>query len=164
MTENKEILLVSDLNANFLPRQCTDRISREVKDLLKGIGMSQRIKEPTRITEHSSPLIDVILSTHPHNIPLTNVIPLGLSDHYKVGCVQKINSLKFQARTIKCRNYANYNKEAFNKELRGASWDLVLTSSDVNLAWTNFKRVFLEILIVTCHCSLKKFEAARIHG
>ena len=81
MTENKEILLVGDLNANFLPRQCTNRISREVKDLLKGIGMSQLIKEPTRITEHSSPLIDVILSTHPHNIPLTNVIPLVLSDH-----------------------------------------------------------------------------------
>ena len=144
-TENKEILLVGDLNANFLPRQCTDRISREVKDLLKGIGMSQLIKEPTRITEHSSSLIDVILSTHPHNIPVANVIPLGLSDHYMVGCVRKMNSLKFQARTIKCRNYAKYNKEAFNNDLRSASWDLVLTSSDVNIAWTNFKRVFLEI-------------------
>ena len=34
-TENKEILLVGDLNANFLPRQSTDRISREVKGLVK---------------------------------------------------------------------------------------------------------------------------------
>ena len=67
-TENNEILLVGDLNANFLPRQSTDRISREVKDLLKGIGMSQLIKEPTRITEHSCSLIDVILSTHPHKL------------------------------------------------------------------------------------------------
>ena len=34
-TENKEILLVGDPNASFLPRQCTDRISREVKDSLR---------------------------------------------------------------------------------------------------------------------------------
>jgi len=103
------LVLVGDLNANFLPGQCTDRISREVKDLLKGIGMSQLIKEPTRITEHRSSLIDLILSTHPHNIPVANVIPLGLSDHYMVGCVRKMNSLKFQVRTNKCRNYAKYN-------------------------------------------------------
>jgi len=34
-TENKEILLVGDLNANILPRQCTERILRDVKNLLK---------------------------------------------------------------------------------------------------------------------------------
>ena len=62
-----------------------------------------------------------------------------------VGCVRKMNSLKFQTRTIKCRNYAKYNKEAFNNDLWSASWDVVLTSSDVNFAWTNFKRIFLEI-------------------
>lgn len=165
-TENNETLLVGDLNANFLPRQSTDtcRISREVKDLLKGICMSQLIKEPTRITEHSCSLIDVILSTHPHNIPLTNVIPLGLSGHCAIGCVWKMNSLKFLARIIKCHNYAKYNKEAFNKELRSASWDSVLTRFDVNVAWTSFKSVFLEICDRHVPLLTKKFKAPRIRG
>ena len=145
MTDNKGILLVGYLNANFLLRQSTDRISRELKDLLKGIGMSQLIKEPTRITEHSTSLIDVILSTHPHNFSLRNVIPPGLSDHYMIGCIPKMNCLKFQPRPIKCRNYAKYDKEAFNKDLRCASWDSVLTSFDVNITWNSFKSVFLEI-------------------
>ena len=45
MAENKEILLVGDLNATFLPRQSIDRISRDLKDLL------QLINDPTSITE-----------------------------------------------------------------------------------------------------------------
>ena len=51
MAENKEILLVGDLNATFLPRQSIDRISRGFKYLLKGFDMSQLINDPTRITE-----------------------------------------------------------------------------------------------------------------
>ena len=76
---------------------------------------------------------------------LTSVIPLGLSDHYMVGCVCKMNLLKFQARIIKCRNYARYDKETFNKDLQSASWVSVLSSSDVNLAWPGFKNIFLQI-------------------
>ena len=145
MVENKEILPVGDLNANFIPSQSIDRISRELKDLLTGFDMSQLINDPTRITDYCSSLIDVILSTHSHNIPLTSVISLGLSDHYMVGCVRKMNSLKFQARAIKCRNYARYDKETFNMDLQSASWVSVLSSSDVNLAWSSFKNIFLQI-------------------
>lgn len=68
--------------------------------LLKGFsGMSQLINEPTRITKSSSTLIDVILSSHPHNISLAKVIQLGTSDHFMVGCVRKMKSLRFQAQT-----------------------------------------------------------------
>ena len=68
--------------------------------LLKGFsGMSQLINEPTRITKSSSTLIDVILSSHPHNISLAKVIQLGISDHFMVGCVRKMKSLRFQAQT-----------------------------------------------------------------
>ena len=62
-----------------------------------------------------------------------------------VGCVRNMNSLKFQARAIKCRNYARYDKETFNKDLQSASWVSVLSRSDVNLAWASFKNIFLQI-------------------
>ena len=139
IAENKEILLVGNLNANFVPRQRTYGVSREIKDTLIGFGMSQLINERTGIAKSSSTLIDVILSTHPSNISLTKVIQLGISDQVMVGCVGKMNSLRFQARTIKCRSYTKYKKEAFNKDLKMASWDSVLKSSDVNSAWNGFK-------------------------
>ena len=77
MAENKEKVMVGDLNATVLPRQSIDRISRDLKDLLKGFDISQLINDPTRITEqkkkkriteHCSSLIDVILSRHTHTI------------------------------------------------------------------------------------------------
>ena len=108
--------------------------------------MSQLINEPTRITESSRTLIDVFFSTHPHNISLTKVIQLGISAHFiKVGCVRKMNSLRFQARTIKCHSYKKYNKQAFNKDLKMASWVSELKSSDINSAWNGFKSIFLDI-------------------
>ena len=125
----------------FVPRQRTDGVSRRLKDTLKGFGMSQLINEPTGIAKSTSTLIDVILSTHPPNISLTKVIQLGISDHV----MRKMDSLRFQARTIKCSSYTKYKKEAFNKDLKMASWDSVLKSSDVNSAWNGFKSTFLDI-------------------
>ena len=84
--------------------------------------MSQLINDPPGIAKSTSTLIDVILSTHPPKISLTKVIQLGISDHV----MRKMNSLRFQARTIKCRSYTKYKKEAFNKDLKMVSWDSVL--------------------------------------
>ena len=73
IAENKDILLVGDPNANFVPTQRTYGVSREIKDTLIGFGMSQLINEPTGIAK-SSTLIDVIRSAHPPNISVTKVI------------------------------------------------------------------------------------------
>jgi len=59
--------------------------------------------------------------------------------------MRKMNSLRFQARTIKCSSYTKYKKQAFNKDFKMASWDSVLKSSDVNSAWNGFKSTFLDI-------------------
>lgn len=114
---------------------------KRIKDTLKGFGMSQLINEPTGIAKSTSTLIDVILSTHPPNISLTKVIQLGISDHV----MRKMDSLRFQALTSKCSSYTKYKKETFNKDLKMASWDSILKSSDVNSAWNGFKSTFLDI-------------------
>ena len=145
LAEEKEIILMGDLNANYLSRQKCDGLSKDLKALIKSMGTSQLIKEATRITKNSNTLIDVILSTHPHNIPLQCVIPLGISDHSMIGCVRKTNSLKFKSRTIKCRNYSKYDKETFNNDLKSVSFDTVFSCSNVNNAWSNFKSIFLDI-------------------
>ncbi|RMX41442.1 hypothetical protein pdam_00013491, partial [Pocillopora damicornis] len=49
--------------------------------------------------------------------------------------------LRFQARTLKCRSYTKYNKEAFNNDLKMVSW----IRSDVKSAWNGFKSIFFYI-------------------
>lgn len=106
--------------------------SKQLKDILRSMHFVQRIVKPSRMTQNSSTLIDINASMHPQNIPLSGVIPLGLSDHNMVGCVRKINSLKLQSRTATCRNYSTYNAEIFNVDLKNISWDHVINAPNVN--------------------------------
>ena len=60
------------------------------------------------------------------------VIPLGLSDHYTVDCVRKLNLMKGKPRIIICQNYSLYCASSFIEEVENTSWEKVLSSSDVN--------------------------------
>ena len=56
------------------------------------------------------------------------VIPLGLSDHYMVGCVRTLNLMKRKPRIIICQNYSLYCASSFIEEVENTSWEKVLSS------------------------------------
>ena len=56
-----------------------------------------------------------------------------------VGCVRKVNCVKFQSRLITCRDYKRYNPVQMNNELRSVDWSPVLSSLNVNNAWHYIK-------------------------
>ena len=73
----KEVIILGDFNTDYLKRN----IGRELKDMLTLFGFKQLIKEPTRITEETSTLIDIILTNNNSVISKVGVLPLSLSDH-----------------------------------------------------------------------------------
>ena len=94
--ENKEIIILGDFNYDFL----NPTSGRTLKENLKDNGLMQIIKDPTRITNNSSTLIDIIATTQTHNISTSAVIQNSMSDHDMIGCVRKVNNLKFAPRTF----------------------------------------------------------------
>ena len=104
-------------------------------------GYKQLIKKPTRITENTETLIDVVQTTHPINISKSVVIPAGLSDHDMIGCVRKMHKFKQNPKTITCRNYAKYNTDTINKELINNDWENVYASVDANIAWQHMNNI-----------------------
>ena len=54
---------------------------KDFKDMLMLYGFQQVITEPTRITNDTATLIDVILSNNATVIKSTKVIPTSFSDH-----------------------------------------------------------------------------------
>ena len=110
-----------------------------MKGLFQMHGYKQLIKTATRITDQSKTLIDVIFSNKPENIVKATVIPAELSDHDMIGCSRKINNTKYKPRSIKCRNYKNYNPELAMQELRNSKWKDFYECDDVTTAW-NFLR------------------------
>ena len=58
-------------------------------NFLRTLDFSQLIKEPTRVTDKSRTLIDVILVNNEHRIVDSGVVPVSLSDHFLIFCVLK---------------------------------------------------------------------------
>ena len=64
--------------------------------------------------------------------PVRYVIPLSLSDHDCIVCVQKINHKETPPREIIYQNYGHYDPIAFNNNLRNFGWSPLYSCSNVN--------------------------------
>ena len=106
----------------------------------------QIIKIATRIAKDSSTLIDVILTNRPDNVINANSIISSLSDHNVIKCVRKLHNIKFNPRTIKCRDYKNYDQTTVSAELSVVNWDIVYNTPDPDMAWNNLQQILSETI------------------
>ena len=131
MSELKETTLLGDMNANFLD----NKDNRDLKSIFNMHGLKQMIRQPTRITENTESLIDVILTNKPENLVQSEVIPASIGDHEMIGCARKLNSNHFEARHICCRDYKDYNPELLKSDPRKVNWMPFYNESNVNDSW-----------------------------
>ena len=143
--ENIEIILTGDLNFNYLNN--TDH--REIKDIFLLHGLTQIIKSPTRYDLHhnSSSLIDVVFVKQTSRIAKSEVLPTSISDHdmIMIGCVYQMNNIKFNGRTIYCRDYRNYDPEQLQKDIRESSLSQFENIKSANDASLFFKFTLIDI-------------------
>lgn len=140
--ESKEVILMGDVNVNYLDKHS----NKEFKSVLNLFGLKQLIKTPTRITEESSTLIDIIATTHHQYIKGSCTIPSGIADHEMVGCVRKVNHIKYKPKTITCRDYRNYNPESARNDLKSKDWNYFYSQKDVNTALKVLDNYLLETI------------------
>lgn len=139
--ESKEVIILGDFNTNYL----SSKDNKDVKDLLRQHGFTQLIKQPTRVTMNTSTLIDIIATNNPTTIADTCVHPTSISDHDMVACLRKLNNKKFAVKTLKCRNYSNYDPASMNDDFSRVNWLPVLTARNVNDAVNIFNDIVRNI-------------------
>ena len=83
-------------------------------------------------------------STHT-NIPSTKEFSMSLSDHEMIACTRKINTVKYKGKTIKCRNYKDYQSEKIIVELQKTNWENLCRCNGVNIAVLYFDKVLTEM-------------------
>ena len=102
-------------------------------------GFKQIVNNSTRITNDSSTLIDHIFVSRSSCFPSTKFVTSCISDHDFVYCRRKINTAKFRHRTIKCRNFRNYNPTRLRDDVKNINWNPIYdNNTDVNSALTYF--------------------------
>ena len=92
VSEDKEKIILGDINCDYLKADVNGKLKR----IINSHGFKQLVSSPTRITDQSRTLTDIIATTVPVNIIKISTILSGLSDHDMVGCVRKINNTKYE--------------------------------------------------------------------
>ena len=129
---NKSVIILGDLNCNLL-QQNPDGLS--LLNFVSELNLKQLITLPTRITESSESLIDVVISSTPDLVLESGVIETCISDHFWVYMVLNLKLPKQPQSYITVRSFKNYNPVLFTADLvskRETLLQSIFTESDVN--------------------------------
>ena len=86
--DGMETHLIGDWNTNMLRKEAP--VYKSFNRLCDLHGLSQLITQPTRVSEHSQTIIDLVVTTDQSKIASSGAIVCGLSDHYMIYCTRKI--------------------------------------------------------------------------
>ena len=88
LRERKQIIILGDLNADYLNNSLSQ--TRALKDFIEVNQLEQLITEPTRTTETSSTLLDLLITSTPNPFISAKVIKAGISNHFPIvaSCLQ----------------------------------------------------------------------------
>jgi hypothetical protein len=126
--------------------------------IIKKSGMKQLIKDPTRITQTTKSIIDVIITNSLKSDTLTSgVMRCGLSDHDVVYTMRKKHKqLKKNIEVREIRNFKNINTEEVVKMTKEAPWWTMHLSNDINRMFGLYCEIIK--IIMNTHIPLKKLR------
>ena len=135
-------ILAGDFNVNLLNNDSYE--SRVLSDsLIEPFSLTQKVTSPTRITNTSKTLIDLLLFTRPENVLFTGVCDApGISDHCFTYCAYNIKRVKFKPYVVRKRNFRNFDKNKFIQAIEVEPWENILCVDSID-----DKVVILENLI-----------------
>ena len=152
--ENVEFYLMGDLNCNLAAPQLDHNTN-----LLSGIAdvysLQQLITDPTRCTESSSTLIDLIFTNRPDRIVCSGVSHIGVSDHSLIYAYRKLStdSPSRGHTTVTYRKFKNFNSSNFRSDIAHQNWQIIGNYDNPNDMWEAWKKLFL--LCVDKHAPLR---------
>ena len=148
-----EIIILGDLNCNLTRNNPESRV---LLDFCSTFNLTQLVKTPTRITENSQSLLDVILTTKESFVDSTEVLMSSISDHSLVYTVLKLKTPRTKSSYVSVRSYTNYKPELFLKDLYCVPFHMVNFFDDFNDQVDAFNSLFLDVL--NEHAPIKRIK------
>ena len=146
---NKLIYLAGDFNIDLLNED-----HRSIKiDFLNSLysnNLLPVLTKPTRITEHSSSLIDNIF-TNNLNLLSSGIIYSDISDHLPIFIMSNKSEFDVQKKAYCTKlNYSPSNINSVNKCLSNTDWSPVLNSTNVDISFENFLNILHTVIEPNC--------------
>lgn len=138
--ESKKVIISGDININLLNYKNNNK-TLEYLNLFRSHNFLSLINKPTRVRDNSHTLIDHTWSNDYANFVSGSIILNHISDHFPTISNFKLSLNKIKTETYKYityREFSDLNHLKFSEELSQVQWDLVLTSTDANIAYSYF--------------------------
>ena len=142
---------MGDMNCNM--PSMSDTNSRLLSDIADLYGLHQLINEPTRVTDTTFTLIDLIYTNHPDKVVCSGVCLVSISDHSLVFAYRTTGAVSKRHNTINYRSFKNFNRDHFCSDIASQNWDVLDNFQDPNDMWREWKIKFLNV--VNTHASLR---------
>ena len=125
--------LFGDFNIDLLdPESCAAKFL--TNNIIEPFGFKQLVSEPTRVTETSAKLLDLILVSNPSNVKMVGTADLpGISDHSMVFMACSIKKPKYKPKTIVIRDYSKFNYDLFKVDASEALWENVFAEDTMSV-------------------------------
>ena len=151
----QEILLIVDFNIDMLVREHGhDPENNLLMDFCDRLCLQNQISEPTRVTEKTMTLLDVILASHPERYATCGNLHMGPSDHDLVYAVRKNKLPRAKALVIEYRTMRQFDIHKFLNDLKTVPWSTAYIYDDVDDLWHHWAKLYNEVL--DKHAPMKK--------
>ena len=120
------------------------------------LNLTNLIFSPTRVTDKSATLIDVILTSNVDLVKTNDVQRTLISDHYLVHYTLNLKLPKDKPVTITARSYKNFDANEFFEDVSKVSWDTVSLFEHIDDQVLCFNDLFLGVL--DQHAPLRTFK------
>ena len=104
-----------------MPSDIENSNIKRLKEMLNTYQLSQLINKPTRTTELTKTLLDLIIcKTDDLKTVITDVVDVAISDHNLVYICRKVGIPRRKSRIIETRQYHKLNQVKFQNDLKQA--------------------------------------------
>ena len=139
----KDIIILGDLNCNVFADSTEAHV---LKDVISMLNLTNLISSPTRVTDKSATLIDVMLTSNADLVKSSGVLRTLISDHYLVHCTLNLKLPKDKPVTITARSYKNFDVYEFFDDVSKVPWDIVSLFEHIDDQVSCFNDLFLGVL------------------
>ena len=125
-------ILTGDFNVNLLTPE-TSNFKILSDSIIEPFSLTQIIDQPTRITENSRTLIDLMFVKNPEKVVSHGACAVpGVSDHHLIFMAYDIKKPKFKPHKVTIRNFKNFDLEGFQAAAELAHFENVYNVVNIN--------------------------------
>ena len=165
LKSKSEIIFLGDFNINMLQNDHNTDLRSHTNpwiDFCDQFCFTNTIDEPTRVTNTSKSLIDVILVNRPEYWATSGSLQLGMSDHDLIYIIRKQRLPKSKVKVIDSRSMKHFNQDAFLADLMTTPWNMAFIFDGIDDVWGHWSKLFNVLVEKHAPCIKKRVRSNQL--